>query len=40
MMRGSNGLPFLWRLHRGKLLGAGAGLVIALLVMWSAGGRS
>jgi uncharacterized membrane protein len=35
MMRGGNGLQWLWRLHRGKLVGAGVGLLIALLVMWA-----
>jgi hypothetical protein len=35
MMRGNNGVSWLWRLHRGKLLGAAAGFLIALLIMWA-----
>jgi hypothetical protein len=35
MMRGSDGLELLWRLNRGKLLGAGAGFLVALLIMWA-----
>jgi uncharacterized membrane protein len=35
MMRGGNGLQMVWRLNRGKLVGAGAGLLFALLVMWA-----
>jgi uncharacterized membrane protein len=28
------GWPWLWRVHRGKILGALAGMVLTLLIMW------
>jgi uncharacterized membrane protein len=28
------GWPWLWRIHRGKVAGAVAGMVLALMIMW------
>jgi uncharacterized membrane protein len=28
------GWPWIWRVHRGKILGAAAGMALTLLIMW------
>lgn len=28
------GWPWLWRVHRGKVIGAAGGMILTLLIMW------